>query len=164
MIMDKVSVHSNFILSLESGDTKQEKGGTQKFLTVDVHSTTRNGSEGLNCWSILDNEYYESTLPGDDGLYEKCLKPTTHKRSVSTMSLLGPDDFDLGKKGRKKKLAKDLSPSVAKEIERWLDRENDPEAFRRVSELVGPEEAARLFARRRRHGRKLEPGDPLLEE
>lgn len=40
MIMDKVSVHSNFILSLESGDTRQEKGGTQKFLAVDAHSTT----------------------------------------------------------------------------------------------------------------------------
>ncbi|OLS29635.1 MAG: hypothetical protein ThorAB25_15320 [Candidatus Thorarchaeota archaeon AB_25] len=83
---------------------------------------------------------------------------------VSTMSLLGPDDFDLDKKGRKKKLAKDLSPSVAKEIEKWLDREDDPEAFRRVSELVGPEEAARLFDKRRRHGRRLRPGDPLLED
>lgn len=80
------------------------------------------------------------------------------------MSLLGPDDFDLDRKGRKKKLAKDLSPSVAKEIEKWLDREDDPEAFRRVSDLVGPEEAARLFAERRRHTRKLKPGDPLLED
>jgi hypothetical protein len=69
---------------------------------------------------------------------------------VSTMSLLGPDDFDLDRKGRKKKLAKDLSPSVAKEIEKWLDNEDDTEAFRRVSELVGPEEAARLFGKRRR--------------
>lgn len=83
---------------------------------------------------------------------------------MSTMSLLGPDDFDLGRKGRKKKLAKDLSPSVAKEIERWLDREDDPEAFRRVSELVGPEEAARLFAKSRRQSRKLKLGDPLLED
>ncbi len=80
------------------------------------------------------------------------------------MSLLGPDDFDLDRKGRKKKLAKDLAPSVAKEVERWLDREDDPEAFRRVSELVGPEEAARLFARRRKHGRKSKPKDPLLED
>lgn len=80
MIMDKVSVHSKFILSLESGDTRQEKGGTQKSLAVDVHATIRNGSEGLNCWSILGNEYYESTLPSDDGLYEKCLIPTTHNR------------------------------------------------------------------------------------
>jgi len=83
---------------------------------------------------------------------------------VSEMSLLGPDDFDLDRKGRKKKLAKDLAPSVAKEIEKWLEREDDPEAFRRVSELVGPEEAARLFAKRRRHGRRLKPGDPLLED
>ncbi len=73
---------------------------------------------------------------------------------VSKMSLLGPDDFDLDRKGRKKKLAKDLAPSVAREIEKWLDREDDPEAFKRVSELVGPEEAARLFARRRRHSKK----------
>ncbi|MFW9835789.1 MAG: hypothetical protein ACFFEK_17435 [Candidatus Thorarchaeota archaeon] len=87
-----------------------------------------------------------------------------HYLIMSTMSLLGPDDFDLDRKGRKKKLAKDLAPSVAKEIEKWLDREDDPEAFRRVSELVGPEEAARLFAKRRRHGRKLKPGDPLLED
>jgi hypothetical protein len=83
---------------------------------------------------------------------------------VSAMSLLGPDDFDLDRKGRKKKLAKDLSPSVAKEIEKWLEREDDPEAFKRVSELVGPEEAARLFGKRRRHGRRLKPGDPLLED
>ncbi|MHA3962980.1 MAG: hypothetical protein AM325_005520 [Candidatus Thorarchaeota archaeon SMTZ1-45] len=71
---------------------------------------------------------------------------------MSKMSLLGPDDFDLDRKDRKKKLAKDLAPSVAKEIEKWLDREDDPEAFRRVSEIVGPEEAARLFAKRRRLG------------
>ena len=83
---------------------------------------------------------------------------------MSTMSLLGPDDFDLDRKGRKKKLAKDLSPAVAKEIERWLEREEDPEAFRTVSKLVGPDEAARLFAKKQRHGRKLKPGDPLLEE
>jgi len=81
---------------------------------------------------------------------------------VSTMSLLGPDDFDLNRKGRKKKLAKDLSPSVAREIERWLEREEDPEAIRRVSELVGSEEATRLFAQRRR--KKLKPKDPLLED
>jgi hypothetical protein len=80
------------------------------------------------------------------------------------MSLLGPDDFDLDRKGRKKKLAKDLAPSIAKEVERWLDREDDPEAFRRVSELVGPEEATRLFARHRKQNRKSKPKDPLLED
>ncbi len=83
---------------------------------------------------------------------------------VSTMSLLGPDDFDLDRKGRKKKLAKDLSPSVAKEIEKWLDREDDPEAIRRVSEMVGPEEAARLFAQRRLQRKRLKPKDTLLED
>jgi len=80
------------------------------------------------------------------------------------MSLLGPDDFDLDRKGRKKKLAKDLAPSVAKEIEKWLDREDDPEAFRRVSELVGPQEAARLFAKHHKQGGKPKSGDPLLED
>ena len=83
---------------------------------------------------------------------------------MSKMSLLGPDDFDLDRKGRKKKLAKDLSPSVVKEIEKWLDREDDPEAVRRVSELVGSEEAARLFARRRQQGKRLKPKDHLLED
>ncbi|MGY5859863.1 MAG: hypothetical protein RTU63_10880 [Candidatus Thorarchaeota archaeon] len=80
------------------------------------------------------------------------------------MSLLGPDDFDLDRKGRKKKLAKDLSPAVSKEIDRWLDKHDDPEAFRRVAELVGAEEASRLFAKRKKHGRHLLPGDHLLEE
>lgn len=80
------------------------------------------------------------------------------------MSLLGPDDFDLDRKGRKKKLAKDLAPSVAKEIEKWLDREDDPEAFKKVSDLVGPKEAARLFSRRRQHGQKSKSKDPLLED
>lgn len=42
MMIDKGSVHSNLILSLESGDTRQEKGGTQKFLTVEIHSAVRN--------------------------------------------------------------------------------------------------------------------------
>jgi hypothetical protein len=80
------------------------------------------------------------------------------------MSLLGPDDFDLDRKGRKKKLAKDLSPAIAKEIEKWLDREDDTEAFKRISELVGPDEATRLIAQRRRKGRRMKPKDPLLEE
>ena len=66
------------------------------------------------------------------------------------MSLLGPDDFDLNNKERKKKLAKDLSPPVAKEIERWLDREDDPEAFKRISELTGEDEARRLLAKRKK--------------
>ena len=66
------------------------------------------------------------------------------------MSLLGPDDFDLSKKERKKKLAKDLSPEVAKQIERWLDLDDEKVAFDRLSELVGPEEATRLLRKRLR--------------
>jgi len=76
------------------------------------------------------------------------------------MSLLGPDDFDLDEKGRKKKLAKDLSPSVAKEIEKWLDKSDSPQAFEKIAELVGPEEATRLIEKRRIHGRRIKPGDP----
>ena len=83
---------------------------------------------------------------------------------VSTMSLLGPDDFDLDRKGRKKKLAKDLSPEVAKEIEKWLERSDDPEAFRRVSELVGADEASRLFGRRRELHRRRRLRDPLHDD
>ena len=75
------------------------------------------------------------------------------------MSLLGPDDFDLKRKDRKKKLAKDLSPETYKQIEKWLDREDDPEALRNLSELVGPEEAKRLLAKKKRKLR-----DPLLDE
>ncbi len=76
------------------------------------------------------------------------------------MSLLGPDDFDLGKKERKKKLAKDLSPEVYKQIEKWLDKEDDPDRLQRLSELVGPEEARRLIARKK----KSQLSDPLQEE
>jgi hypothetical protein len=43
VIIDKVSVRSNLVLSLECGDTKRKKGGTQKFRTVEVYSTVRNG-------------------------------------------------------------------------------------------------------------------------
>jgi len=80
------------------------------------------------------------------------------------MSLLGPDDFDLDKKGRKKKLAKDLSPSVAKEIEKWLDKNDNPLAFEKIAGLVGPEEARRLIKERRVHGRQIKPGEPWGRE
>ncbi len=76
------------------------------------------------------------------------------------MSLLGPDDLNLGKKERKKKLAKDLSPEVYKQIEKWLDREDDPEALQRISELVGPDEARKLVAKKKMNARK----DSLLDE
>jgi hypothetical protein len=75
------------------------------------------------------------------------------------MSLLGPDDFGLGRKGRKKKLAKDLSPSAQKFIEEWLEKEDDPEAFEKLSEMVGPEEARRLIAKRRKQKKHLDPKD-----
>ncbi|TFG34535.1 hypothetical protein EU527_03160 [Candidatus Thorarchaeota archaeon] len=80
------------------------------------------------------------------------------------MSMLGPDDFDLNEKGRKKKLAKDLSPSVEKEIEKWLDKLDTPLAFEKIAELVGTEEAKRLVGERMRHGRRLKSGDPWLRE
>jgi hypothetical protein len=76
------------------------------------------------------------------------------------MSMLGPDDFELDEKGRKKKLAKDLSPQVSKEIEKWLDKLDTPLAFKKIEELVGPEEAARLVEKRSRHGRRKKAGDP----
>ena len=87
------------------------------------------------------------------------------KLSNSVKVTLGPKGRNvlLDKKFGAPTVTKD-GVSVAKEIERWLDREDDPEAFRRVSELVGPEEAARLFARRRKHGRTRNPRDPLLED
>ena len=74
--------------------------------------------------------------------------------------ILGPDDFDLKKKDRKKKLAKDLSPETYKQIEKWLDREDDPESQRNLSDLVGPDEARRLIAKKKK-GRL---SDPLLDK
>ena len=65
------------------------------------------------------------------------------------MSLLGPDDFDLGRKERKKKLARDLAPEVYKQIEKWLDHEDEREALCKISDLVGPEEARRILAKRK---------------
>ena len=50
------------------------------------------------------------------------------------MSLLGPDDFDLDRKGRKKKLAKDLSPEVSKQIDRWLDKMDEEELLEKLSD------------------------------
>ena len=76
------------------------------------------------------------------------------------MSLLGPDDFDLSKKERKKKLAKDLSPEAYKQLEKWLDRE-DEESIEHLTELVGPEEAERLLSKKKRKGN---PKDSLLDD
>ena len=80
------------------------------------------------------------------------------------MSLLGPDDYNLDEKERKKKLAKDLPPSVEKEIAKWLDKLDSPLAFEKIAEIVGPEEAKRLVGDKVRHGRRLKPGDPWLRE
>jgi len=80
------------------------------------------------------------------------------------MSLLGPDDFDLTGKERKKKLAKDLSPAVQKEIDKWLDMMEDPTALSRITDLVGPEEARRMFAQRRARLRRKPIRDSLIDE
>ena len=80
------------------------------------------------------------------------------------MSLLGPDDFDLTGKGRKKKLAKDLSPAVQKEIEKWLDKIEDPAALGRLTDLVGPEDARRMFAQRRARLKRKPIRDSLMDE
>ncbi|UCE09099.1 MAG: hypothetical protein JSW61_08930 [Candidatus Thorarchaeota archaeon] len=79
------------------------------------------------------------------------------------MSLLGPDDFELDEKKRKKKLAKDLSPAHQKMIEKWLDNLDDPSLLERLAELVGPDEARRRIAQRRRRQKRL-AHDDLLEE
>ena len=80
------------------------------------------------------------------------------------MSLLGPDDFGLDRKGRKKKLAKDLSPELQKDVDKWLDRADDPEAFKRISEMVGPEQARLLIAKRRKRKAELGSDDDLLDQ
>ncbi|MHA1962328.1 MAG: hypothetical protein ACW99U_19155 [Candidatus Thorarchaeota archaeon] len=79
------------------------------------------------------------------------------------MSLLGPDDFELDGKKRKKKLAKDLSPAHQKMIEKWLDDLDNPKLFERLADLVGPDEARRRIAQRRLR-RKKPAHEDLLEE
>ena len=76
-----------------------------------------------------------------------------------SVSLLGPDDFDLDRKGRRKKLAKDLSPELYKQIDRWLDELDEQDLIDRLSEMVGPEEAQRLLsqARQRKETRLKRP-------
>ncbi len=74
------------------------------------------------------------------------------------MSLLGPDDLELSKKERKKKLARDLSPEVYKQVEKWIEREDDQETFKLLSEIGGDEDAQKLLARRK--GKT----DPLLDD
>ncbi|MBD3405442.1 MAG: hypothetical protein GF411_04805 [Candidatus Lokiarchaeota archaeon] len=72
------------------------------------------------------------------------------------MSLLGPDDFDLDKKERKKKLAKDLSPKMQKHIDKWIDEMDEQELVESVTELLGSRERAIAAIRKRkmRHEKK----------
>ncbi len=71
------------------------------------------------------------------------------------MSLLGPDDFWLGRKGRAKKLAKDLSPEIQKQIERWLDEMDDTEALDRIMQVIDDPDSATELIRRYRQQKKL---------
>jgi hypothetical protein len=80
------------------------------------------------------------------------------------MSLLGPDDFGLDRKSRAKKLAKDLSPELQKEIDHWLERTDDPDAMQRLTEIVGPDEAKRLVSKRRLSTTRRRRGDQLRED
>jgi hypothetical protein len=78
-----------------------------------------------------------------------CVVPCTICEELVDMSLLGPDDFDLSSKKRRKKLAKDLSPGAQKMIEKWIDEMDERMAIEKISELVGPEEAQRILMRRK---------------
>ncbi len=69
------------------------------------------------------------------------------------MSLLGPDDFELSRKERAKKLAKDLSPAIQKEIDRLLDGIDEPGNFERLVQLVGFRRAKIMVTDRRLHKR-----------
>ncbi|MBD3157956.1 MAG: hypothetical protein GF309_04140 [Candidatus Lokiarchaeota archaeon] len=64
---------------------------------------------------------------------------------MGKLSLLGPDDFDKDRKERIKKLARDLSPAVRKELDKLLNKKDLPDARRKIRELVGPERAKRLL-------------------
>ncbi len=70
------------------------------------------------------------------------------------MSLLGPDDFGLGRRGRMRKLARDLSPELQREVDRLLDEFDEEEALSRLSKELGPAEAHRLLADARRRSRR----------
>ncbi|MGV9168536.1 MAG: hypothetical protein ACOC38_01185 [Promethearchaeia archaeon] len=61
------------------------------------------------------------------------------------MSLLGPDDFNKDRKERLKKLARDLSPAVRRELEKLLDKKDSPEAQRKIRKIVGAEKAKKLL-------------------
>lgn len=79
----------------------------------------------------------------------KPIKPFDAELHVVIMSLLGPDDFDLSEKERRKKLARDLSPAVRKRVEKLLEREDDPDAIRKLGSLVGEKKAEKLLNAKR---------------
>ena len=58
----------------------------------------------------------------------------------------------------------DLSPELQKDIDKWLDRADDPEAFKKISEMVGPEQARLLIARRRKRRAESGADDDLLDQ
>lgn len=53
------------------------------------------------------------------------------------MSILGPDDFDKSKKERTKKLAKDLAPEVARQVEKILEANDGEEAMKKIERRFG---------------------------
>jgi len=79
----------------------------------------------------------------------KSIKPFDAELDVVIMSLLGPDDFDLSEKERRKKLARDLSPAVRKQVEKLLEREDDPDAIRKLGSIVGEKKAEKLLNAKR---------------
>ncbi|TFG14305.1 hypothetical protein EU537_03740 [Candidatus Thorarchaeota archaeon] len=75
----------------------------------------------------------------------KPIKPFDAELVVVIMSLLGPDDFDLSEKERRKKLARDLSPAVRKQVEKLLEKEDDSDTIKKLRSLVGEKKAKRLL-------------------
>ncbi|TFF96794.1 hypothetical protein EU546_00655 [Candidatus Thorarchaeota archaeon] len=68
------------------------------------------------------------------------------------LSMLGPDDFGKSKKERAKKLAKDLAPEVARQIEKILESNDDEEAMRKIERRFGSDITKKL--RTARNGRE----------
>jgi hypothetical protein len=58
--------------------------------------------------------------------------------------MLGPDDFGKSRKERAKKLAKDLAPEVARQIEKILESNNDEEAMKKIERRFGSDISNRL--------------------
>lgn len=62
------------------------------------------------------------------------------------MSILGPDDFGKSKKERTKKLAKDLAPQVARQIEKILEANDEEEAMKKIERQFGSNITTKLRA------------------